>query len=82
MRVSGFPVYRIGDEEISLKVVDGPFGSQLKVNEYKEKGVPLIRVSNCRTGEILIDDNPRQHRETRAARRIARHTKEANRSSC
>lgn len=50
-------MYRIGDKQISLNVVDGPFGSQLKAEEYRENGVALIRVSNCRTGEILIDDD-------------------------
>ena len=52
---SGYPVFRIGDPEISLNIVDGPFGSQLKVEDYQETGVPLVRVSNCRTGEILQD---------------------------
>lgn len=38
--------------DITYRIVDGPFGSQLKVEEYKQQGIPLIRVSNVRTGEI------------------------------
>ena len=56
MHSCGHPVYRIGSKEISTQVVDGPFGSDLKVDEYVPDGVPLIRVSNCRTGRIQVDD--------------------------
>ncbi len=52
IRHSSYPVFRLGDPEISQKIVDGPFGSQLKVEEYKKSGIPLIRVANCRDGEI------------------------------
>jgi hypothetical protein len=38
--------------ELAERIVDGPFGSQLKVEEYQETGIPLIRVSNVRTGQI------------------------------
>lgn len=37
---------------IAIRVVDGPFGSDLKVDEYKINGIPLLRVSNLRNGEI------------------------------
>lgn len=40
---------------IAVKVVDGPFGTQLKSEEYVEIGIPLIRVSDVRTGKILKD---------------------------
>lgn len=56
MHACGFPVHRVGSREISSQVVDGPFGSDLKVNEYVPEGVPLLRVSNCRTGQIQVDD--------------------------
>ncbi|MFA7005399.1 MAG: restriction endonuclease subunit S, partial [Verrucomicrobiia bacterium] len=56
IRKSGFPVFKVGDAKISTNVVDGPFGTQLKVEEYQETGVPLLRVSNCRSGEVLDDD--------------------------
>lgn len=41
--------------EIAHKVVDGPFGTQLKVEEYQETGFPLIRVSDVRTGVVRED---------------------------
>lgn len=44
------PVHRIAE-----RVVDGPFGTQLKVDEYQTEGIPVIRVSNVRTGEISED---------------------------
>ena len=28
------------------RIVDGPFGSDLKVDEYFEQGIPLLRVGN------------------------------------
>lgn len=40
---------------IADRIVDGPFGSDLKVNEYQPEGNPLLRVSNIRTGEVEGD---------------------------
>ena len=37
---------------IAKRIADGPFGSDLKVDEYQSHGNPLLRVSNIRTGEI------------------------------
>ncbi len=34
------------------RLVDGPFGSDLKVEEYQPSGFPLLRVSNIRTGKV------------------------------
>lgn len=56
IRQSTYPVYHIGEPEVSIKSVDGPFGSDLKAEEYVDNGVPLVRVSNCRSGEILQDE--------------------------
>lgn len=56
MHSCGSPVHRVGSAAISKQVVDGPFGSDLKVDEYVPEGVPLLRVSNCRTGQIQVDD--------------------------
>lgn len=39
-------------DEVSNKIVDGPFGSQLKVEEYVEEGIPLIRVKDIKDGEL------------------------------
>lgn len=44
---------RVG--RIADRIADGPFGSDLKVEEYKTKGYPLLRVSNIRTGEVEGD---------------------------
>lgn len=37
---------------LAKRIVDGPFGSDLKVDEYVEHGIPLLRVGNIKTGEI------------------------------
>lgn len=42
------------DEKYSI--VDGPFGTQLHVSDYKKEGVPLIRVKNIGINEFLGDD--------------------------
>lgn len=47
---SKWPVKTLAD--ISPKIVDGPFGSQLKVEEYVEEGVPLIRVKNVKDSQL------------------------------
>lgn len=44
---------RVGS--IAHRIADGPFGSDLKVEEYKTEGNPLLRVSNIKTGEIEGD---------------------------
>ena len=56
LKNSKFSLYKLGDSFISSQIVDGPFGSDLKVNEYVESGVPLLRVSNCRDGIIKTND--------------------------
>jgi restriction endonuclease S subunit len=47
---SKWPVKTLAD--ISNKIVDGPFGSQLKVEEYVEEGIPLIRVKDIKDGQL------------------------------
>ncbi|MGI2930867.1 restriction endonuclease subunit S [Vibrio fluvialis] len=34
--------------------VDGPFGSDLKTNDYKEDGIPLIQLNNIRDGKHIL----------------------------
>jgi type I restriction enzyme S subunit len=34
--------------EPNANIVDGPFGSNLKVSEYKDRGVPILRIQNIR----------------------------------
>ena len=33
--------------------VDGPFGSSLKADEYRDTGVPIIRLQNIRPNRFL-----------------------------
>jgi type I restriction enzyme S subunit len=42
---------------IPYAIVDGPFGTQLKAEDYRSSGVPLVRISNLSfTGRFLEDD--------------------------
>lgn len=43
-------------KKISNRIVDGPFGSQLKVEEYANEGIPLIRVKDVKNEELQEDD--------------------------
>lgn len=56
LKASIFPVYRLGSNFVSSQIVDGPFGSDMKVNEYVISGIPLLRVSNCRDGFIEANE--------------------------
>lgn len=42
-------------EDKKFSIVDGPFGTQLKAEEYQDEGVPLIRINNL-SYEGKIDD--------------------------
>lgn len=37
-------------------IVDGPFGTQLHVSDYKQEGIPVIRVKNIGINEFIDDD--------------------------
>lgn len=41
-------------EQTKTAFVDGPFGSDLKSNEYQDNGVPLIQLNNIAVGEHKI----------------------------
>lgn len=42
---------------IPYPIVDGPFGTQLKADEYTESGIPLVRISNLDyKGNLTLDD--------------------------
>jgi len=41
---------------ISYKIADGPFGSQLKTDEYISNGIPLFRVSDVQNLSINLTD--------------------------
>jgi type I restriction enzyme, S subunit len=34
--------------------VDGPFGSDLKTDDYKDDGIPLIQLNNIKEGEHVL----------------------------
>ena len=52
--------------------MDGPFGSNLKVEEYVESGVPLLRVQNVKDGWIdestLVYITPEKQHQLRRSR--------------
>jgi restriction endonuclease S subunit len=56
---------------LAQRIADGPFGSDLKVDEYQLSGFPLLRVSNIKTGEVegklvfISDDKQRQLNRSR-----------------
>ena len=50
IKKSQYPFDKV--RHLAKRVVDGPFGSDLKVDEYVEQGIPLLRVGNIKTGEI------------------------------
>ncbi len=58
--------------KVTLRVVDGPFGTQLKVEDYKDEGVPVIRVSNVRAGEVsedkLVKISKEKHKQLRRSK--------------
>jgi restriction endonuclease S subunit len=52
--------------QIAKRIADGPFGSDLKVEEYQPEGIPLLRVTNLKTGEIdgdLVFISPQKHKQ-------------------
>lgn len=53
-------------------LVDGPFGSDLKNEEYKDEGVPLIQLNNIRNGEHLF--NNIKYVTEEKARNLGKHT--------
>lgn len=65
IRASRYPVSTLGDKTLISKLVDGPFGTQVKVGDYRASGIPLLRVSNCRENEVsdekLVYIEPEHH---------------------
>ena len=52
--------------------VDGPFGSNLKANEYRDEGVPVFRIQNIKAGYFL--DKNIQFVTPQKAEQIKRHS--------
>ncbi len=44
-------------DHICTRIVDGPFGSAIKANDYVEHGIPFIRVADVTHGEGTIKTN-------------------------
>jgi restriction endonuclease S subunit len=38
-------------------IFDGPFGSNLKNEEYEDNGIPLLRVQNVKDGKLYLENN-------------------------
>ncbi|MFH1702608.1 MAG: hypothetical protein ABIB41_04115 [Nitrospirota bacterium] len=70
LQKSKYEIKRIGD--ICSRIVDGPFGTQLKVEDYTTEGIPVVRVSNVKSGEIsennLVKISPEKHAELKRSR--------------
>jgi len=45
------------DRTIKFPIVDGPFGTQLHMDEYTSEGIPVIRVINLSYEGEFISDN-------------------------
>jgi len=64
---SRYPLKTLKD--ISKKIVDGPFGSSVKTDDYVENGIPFLRVADITHGdgtielEGLIFISPKKHQE-------------------
>lgn len=52
--------------DVPYPIVDGPFGTQLKANEYQESGVPLVRISNLDYKGCLSLNNIKYVSESKA----------------
>ncbi|MGE4493196.1 MAG: restriction endonuclease subunit S [Syntrophotalea sp.] len=55
----GWKICRLQDLSSGQKYsfVDGPFGSDLKNNEYTESGVPLIQLNNIEVGRHIFNED-------------------------
>jgi restriction endonuclease S subunit len=67
LSASQYPVKTL--KEVSKKIVDGPFGSSVKADDYVEKGIPFLRVADITHGDgtIKLDGliyiSPEKHQE-------------------
>ncbi len=67
LSASRYPVKTL--KEISKKIVDGPFGSSVKANDYVENGIPFLRVADITHGDGTIEldgliyISPEKHQE-------------------
>jgi len=61
-------------EESSNSFVDGPFGSDLKSEEYMDEGIPLIQLNNIKEGEHILKNMKfiSEEKKDQLARHVAR----------
>lgn len=59
-------------DEISKRIVDGPFGSAIKAEDYVEKGIPFIRVADVTRGNGTIKTTDLVYISEDAHKRIKR----------
>jgi type I restriction enzyme M protein len=58
--------------EVCERIVDGPFGSAIKANDYVQKGIPFIRVADVTRGEGTIKTTSMIYISEEAHERILR----------
>jgi type I restriction enzyme S subunit len=70
----GWIIAKLSDMVIDTKkdFVDGPFGSNLKANEYRKEGVPIFKIQNIKAGYFL--DKNIQFVSPEKAEDLQRHT--------
>ncbi|WP_437593440.1 restriction endonuclease subunit S [Sorangium sp. So ce1000] len=66
---SPFPVVRLAN--VSSCIQTGPFGSQIRADDYLKGGIPLINPSHLRDGNLEPDPDTSVSEQT--AQRLARH---------
>ena len=49
--------YEVKEVKDFSKVICGPFGSSIKVKDYRDSGVPLVRISNVDKNQYLSKEN-------------------------
>jgi len=59
-------------EEPKKDIVDGPFGSNLKANEYTDSGIPVLKIQNIKANQF-IDKNIKYIKDTKADE-LSRHS--------
>jgi len=70
----GWVMAKLSDMVIDVKkdFVDGPFGSDLKANEYRNEGIPVFKIQNIKAGYFL--DKNIQYISVDKAEELKRHS--------
>lgn len=59
-------------KDVCVRIVDGPFGSAIKADDYVEDGIPFIRVADVTHGEGTIKKDNLIHISHKAHKEISR----------